>query len=425
MSSKKELLDFIDSASAVPIYLAATHGSYELRDIDREDQYTFVVPKNTYIFEVADVGEYTLTSIDSYLWNLVQDRSFFKMCIDVDKIDDEEVKKYPNFSRVFRHLHYYCPGDKIGLRKLSLGKREEFDNAWGYYKFVKGDPYVKFPENITSSSLGLVVPKGLPNPPVTPLMKALRDYHYEGARLRSADTKETSNKELIEKIRAADTAAPAIFVFNSCAAYDLSRKNEPEYKTNRNKELSFAKELGNIQQRSAQRMAEWGLIGPGTTAYSNNNATKNVLKPIATRRVRRTLAPVEEFLQVKNKGYTGLSNYLKSPKEFVLPTEEEEEILGNINAKDIPSRFSRPDVPANVFSVFTKVGDSYYVKANPLRPENPTWFSRSEAQDLLTKNPAEELYRVYDGDFIKIGAGETLKRKRGGKTRRKGIKAFY
>jgi hypothetical protein len=38
---------------------------------------------------------------------------------------------------------------------------------------------------------------------------------------------------------------------------------------------------------------------------------------------------------------------------------------------------------------------------------------------VLTANPAEELYRVYDGDFIKIGAGETLKRKRGGKTRRK------
>jgi hypothetical protein len=78
-----------------------------------------------------------------------------------------------------------------------------------------------------------------------------------------------------------------------------------------------------------------------------------------------------------------------------------------------------------VFSVFTKVGDSYYVKANPLRPENPTWFSRNEVQDVLKANPAEQLYRVYDGDFIKIGAGETLKRKRGGKTRRKGIKAIY
>jgi hypothetical protein len=417
MSSKKQLFDLIDSAT-VPIYLAATHGSYELRDIEREDEYTFIVPENTYIFEVADVGEYTITSIDSFLWHLVQDRPFFKTCIDVD--EREEAKKFPNFARVFSHLHYYCPGDKIGLRTLSLGKKEEFDNAWGYYKFMKADSLVTFPENISSSSLGLVMPKGLPNPPVTPLMQSLRDYHYEGARLRSGDTKLSSNKEVIDKIRAGDTAGPAIFIFNSCAAFDLSRKNEPEYKTNRNREVSFAKDLGNIQQRSAQRMAEWGLIGPGTTAYSNNNATKNVLKPIATRRVRRTLAPVEEFLPVNNK-----DNNSNDRREFVMVSEEEEEMLGNLNSKDIPSRFSRPEVPANVFSVFTKVGDSYFVKANPLRPENPTWFSRSEVQELIRANPAEELYRVYGGDFIKIGAGETLKRKRGGKTRRKGIKAIY
>jgi hypothetical protein len=415
MSSKKELFDLIDSATT-PIYLAATHGSYELREIEREDEYTFVVPENTYIFEVADVGEYTITSIDSFLWHLVQNRPFLKTCIDVDK--REEAKKFPNFSRIFSHLHYYCPGDKIGLRTLSLEKNEEFDNAWGYYKFMKADSLVTFPENITSSSLGLVIPKGLPNPPVTPLMKALRDYHYEGARLRSGDTKLSSNKEIIEKIRAGDKlVSPAIFIFNSCAAFHLSTKNEPEYKTNRNREVSFAKELGNIQQRSAQRMAEWGLIGPGTTAYSNNNATKHVLKPIATRRVRRTLAPVEEFLPVNNNG-----NNSNDRTEFVSVSKEEEEMLGHLNSKDskdIPSRFSRPEVPANVFSVFTKVGDSYYVKANPLRPENPTWFSRSEVQEVLKTNPAEELYRVYDGDFIKIGAGETLKKKRGGKTRRK------
>ena len=76
----------------IPIYFASTHGVYEFDEMEcvewswpagvaepvetpKDDCVeTLIVPENSFIIEAGQIGEYTLSEIDSPLWTVLQGR---------------------------------------------------------------------------------------------------------------------------------------------------------------------------------------------------------------------------------------------------------------------------------------------------------------------------------------------------------------
>jgi len=143
--SAQALISIVPKFMKAPIILASTHGAYDLRD----EPSTWKVPANTYVFETQSIGDTTLTTIDDPIWRLCQSdsRSYFINYF----LGNREFFTQPDigppqeqYSKIFKNVVFYKPGDTIATRDLSIGggrkqepsgiARESYVNM-GFYKF--------------------------------------------------------------------------------------------------------------------------------------------------------------------------------------------------------------------------------------------------------------------------------------------------
>lgn len=143
--SAKALISIVPKFMRAPIILASTHGAYDLRSEPK----VWTVPANTYIFETQSIGDTTLTTIDDPIWRLCQSASrpwfinYFLGNRDFFTLPNSGPPQ-EQYSKIFKNLVFYKPGDTIAERDLSIGggrKQEPSGIArasyvnMGFYKF--------------------------------------------------------------------------------------------------------------------------------------------------------------------------------------------------------------------------------------------------------------------------------------------------
>lgn len=101
----------------IPIYYISTHGSY---DIEKKEPTLYNVPENTYVFEAATAGEYTLANMDPILRPLAKGNR--KEFIDYFLAEKKPADFNDRKAAVFGNLTFYMSGDKMYNRKLQIGQ---------------------------------------------------------------------------------------------------------------------------------------------------------------------------------------------------------------------------------------------------------------------------------------------------------------
>jgi Cu-Zn family superoxide dismutase len=196
-----------------PFIYVSTHGVYD-------DNSSFIVPPNVYIFETQEIGYYCGSNIDEYIWDLVQGNKR-KLFMDYLKAYPAEPRE--EYVDVFKTLNFYKPGDKIYNRKLSIGggrmgetkfARREYA-PMGFYRFDLGTSYESYKE----------VPKILPE-----IATKLLDETQRSSMKEVVDESLKNNFDLQE--------GGAIFLFSSCGeAQGLPKAKFDEIARHQNEQL--------------------------------------------------------------------------------------------------------------------------------------------------------------------------------------------
>jgi len=200
---------FLRDLQTAPIYLAATHGHY---DIDIPLTF-FEVPENTHILELTEVSDSISVAADTKLWELLQKRDLFRDCLFNNTISQppEELALLKGITSAMR---YYKPGDTVCQRILTLGEPERDDKrTWGYFKFLPEVPY----GSINNSQHHPFIFTNY----LDDTLLSIREKHYSIFFNRN-----NTNLNFIRKMRSVlGYSIPLIFVFNSCGATHFSMKD--------------------------------------------------------------------------------------------------------------------------------------------------------------------------------------------------------
>lgn len=174
---KKHMMNLVPAIKKAPIYIASTHGAYNLK----KDPVAWTVPPNTFIFETQTIGDTTLTKIDNLLWKLCLPKyrpAFFHYFMgNAWFFERKGGRPLELYMELFRNLILYKPGDSIYERELSIGgghakeadgsAREKYVNM-GFYKFRLDSPEQAPPKRTTARPMA---PIELPE--LNPLRTAL------------------------------------------------------------------------------------------------------------------------------------------------------------------------------------------------------------------------------------------------------------
>lgn len=210
-----------DAIINAPIYAAFVHGDTDIGNPRYE-----TVPPNTYLFELAEVGEVVFTTIDGPLWELIQDRN--RLAASITRGDTSE-----DTAQILRNIIMYVPGDRYCVRNLVLGEEERTFPTWGFFKHSPGDtfsylekpPYIQF----------------------NPQLSILKSRYYD-QRLGPPINTDT---DFINYVNAYDKTKVKIIFINACSAI-LKNTLSPQDRKN----LTAIQKL---QQAQWQYLAEKGL----------------------------------------------------------------------------------------------------------------------------------------------------------------------
>lgn len=243
-----------------PIYAAFVHGDTDVGNPRYE-----TVPPNTYIFELAEVGEVVFTTIDEPLWGLIQDRNRLAASITGGDTSDATAK-------ILRNIIMYGPGDSYCVRNLELGEEERTLPTWGFFKHSPGDTfsYLEKPPYIQFNPLSI-----------------LKSRYYD-TRLGPPINTDT---DFINYVNAYDKTRVKIIFINACSAI-LRKRLSPQERKN-------LTEIQRLQQKQWLYLAENGLQ-LGSFVHTSEQIPIN-----KTNRTPRTLRARHFF--PNNSGFTGFT----------------------------------------------------------------------------------------------------------------------
>jgi len=242
---KKEQREaFKNAILHAPFFLCSTHGVYNL---DNKIE-PHIVPKNTWILEAQTIGDTLFTTIDPYVWELIQGphREAFYMYIKnntkwFEKYDTDTHKINPLFESVISNFILYKPGDTIYRRTIEIGggrleekqgsERKTYGKGMGFCRFDASSPAYTFEE------FGKMKPYEILSKLRTQMIENPKNRlsNYDliiYLTLRNKNQPIFFNKNPIEQIfetawpRNYDTKGPAVYIFSSCAGVTLPTKNE-------------------------------------------------------------------------------------------------------------------------------------------------------------------------------------------------------
>jgi hypothetical protein len=259
---RNELIRILPTA---PLYLASTHGEYDLT----KELVFFELPDNVHVFEISGVSELVSVSLDNSLWELIQNRVEFQQYLFGSGTDSSK-------NIVLSSMRYYKPFDIMCDRELTLGEDEEGQTGrWGYYKVIPGvTPYGKLDSVTTANTWSLINY-------IDPLLTKIRKRHYKGLFY-----KDNSILHFIREIRSSiGQTVPLIFVINSCGAiYFKKEKNNPEHmrrfnqimllqERSRLNAISMGIHTGSFIQNSSGPVPRSRAPSRGTHISRHNSAT--------------------------------------------------------------------------------------------------------------------------------------------------------
>lgn len=235
--------EFKNAILHAPFFLCSTHGLYNL-DNKIEPQ---IVPKNTWILEAQTIGDIIFTSIDPYVWSLLQGphREAFYHYIKNNtkwfkKHDTDTHKINPLFESVISNFILYKPGDTIYRRTIEIGggrlekqgsERKTYGKGMGFCRFDESSPiytFEGFGKNKPYEILSKLRTQMIENP-----KNRLSNYDLlVYLTLRNKYEPTFVNKNPIEQIfetawpRNYDPKGPAVYIFSSCAGVTMPTKDE-------------------------------------------------------------------------------------------------------------------------------------------------------------------------------------------------------
>jgi len=317
----RELKGELESAiKTAPIFLCSTHGLY---DLDKSPE-LYTVPPNTFIFEAQTIGDLTLTTIDEYIWNLLQGpyrEAFWNYLLGDDGdawFRREGVINNILYKRALSNLVLYKPGDTICKRNLSIGggrtgdlaesKRHAYQDM-GFFRFDPEDPTYEFRGYGSKQPCEILqrLDKELvedPNRETTDV-----DLVYSilsGRPLTFLDGSTSGQTFGLAYKRNRVRGSPTIFVFSSCAAITDPRNSRHE--TN-------WEAIARIQHTAYLESMSMGLMGLGSSGAETTEEevkTRMELRPktlpqvfIPTFRVALPFsAPNAPYIHKVVEGYT-------------------------------------------------------------------------------------------------------------------------
>ena len=399
-----------------PIVYASVHGVYDLRE-DLVDP--VVVPQNVIVFEVADIGEVTLTSIDPLLWNVIQNRELFRDLISGDLID-------PIYSNMLRALHVYMPGDTLYKRTLLYEPDNFLDNKWAFYRFEAGITGIPFPKNhLTTEAATAELTLPVFQQVSDPFLQGVKSHLYKvertkGPILRSGSIASGRN-ESYSQLNFIDDCikkygkAPTIYIISACASLFLDTKKV-------SREERIKDHILSENQRSVDLKNY--LCGIQTLAYQGDGGESVALPAsVGVEAPRlRSKAPrwLEEF--VPPSAYSGSSNPVTGN------TPEAQEVLLSTNVSR-PPRLG--NFKGDKVALFEKV-DGNYIPV--LTSDSRVNWSRVNAEKKAEGYPSGRLYTLGRDKtgipkftpFTKKGGGRRTRRflKKSMKTRKYTIRSI-
>jgi hypothetical protein len=308
-----------------PIFLCSTHGVYDLDSTSPP----CIVPENTFIFELQTVGDLTLTSIDKYIWNLLQGpyRDTFYYYLLGDENTFSNIHYEPKYTQALSNMTLYKPGDTLYKRNLSIGggrtmaldesKRRNYGDM-GFFRFDADKE--AYPIKQYGSKMPYEILQRLHRELVGDERLETTDCDLVHSILFPSGSHTylngTRSEQMFETAWPANypRGAPTIFVFSSCAA--ITNPTTPAHRT-RWEQIASAQQQCNLDSMSMGLMAlgsgggESGIVNPPhsmnlrpkgrhptsflsssrvTTSFSRPNTGTNKLMKLrrAKHRLRRT-----------------------------------------------------------------------------------------------------------------------------------------
>ena len=377
---RREML--LDGIKNYPIVYASVHGVYDLRE-DLVDP--IVVPHDVIVFEVADIGEVTLTSIDPLLWHVIQNRELFRGLISGDLTD-------PIYSNMLRALHVYMPGDKLYKRTLLYEPGNFLDNKWAFYRFKKNITGIPFPKNHrTTEAATAELTSPVFQQVSDPFLQGVKSHLYEvqrtnGPILRSG-SKASGRNESYSQLNFIDDCkkeygkTPTIYIISACASLFLdTKKVNPE-------ELIKDHTLSE-NQRSVDLKNY--LCGIQTLAYQGDRGESVTLPPSVrvdgpALRSKRSKAPASQWLEefVPTSAYSGSMNPVTGN------TPEAQEVLLGTNVSREPRL---GNFKGDTVALFEKDVDGNYIPV--LTSDSRVNWSRVNADKKAKEYPSGTLYTL-------------------------------
>uniref|UniRef100_A0A6C0DK34 Uncharacterized protein n=1 Tax=viral metagenome TaxID=1070528 RepID=A0A6C0DK34_9ZZZZ len=257
-----------DAIMTSTIYAAFVHG-----DTDVENPTYQTVPPNTYVFELAEVGEVVFTSIDEPLWGLIQDRN--RLAASITGEDTSEAT-----AKILRNIIMYGPGDRYCVRNLELGEKERNLPSWGFFKHNPGDTlsYLEKPPYIQFSDLSIL------------------KYFYYDKRLGSSINTDT---DFIKHVNAYDKTNVKIIFINACSAIQKKTLSPQERKN--------LTAIQRLQQAQWQYLAENGLQ-LGSFVHTSETVPNSKMNQTPMRYRGKSFIPFNSEFRGFTKGQKVLNN---------------------------------------------------------------------------------------------------------------------
>jgi hypothetical protein len=303
-----------DAILTAPIFLCSTHGLYELDDTSAP----CIVPDNTFIFEAQTIGDLTLTTIDMYIWNLLQGpyrESFFQYLCGRDNdtwFKTNGIAAVPEYRNAVSNLTLYKPGDTIYKRTLSIGggrttslkasQRREYKDM-GFFRFDPCDPLYPFqgygsrePYEILQRMHSELVENELCETTDCDLVHSIlfsrnRPLKYVGGSVSEQDFRTALPSDFSKE-------SPTIFVFSSCAAISNPTTSAHEARWDA---------IATLQRQRELETMTMGLMGLGTSGSNSSNGT--IPEPMILRNKSRPPALFIPSSRVKLP-FSASSNFL-------------------------------------------------------------------------------------------------------------------
>jgi hypothetical protein len=258
------LKDFKAALKSAPYFLCSTHGEYDIKKTVSKR----IVPPNTYILEAQSIGDLSLETIDSYIWEILQSRNSFLKYIIGNKNNFKKHTIYYKYLKLMGNFILYKPGDEIYERILNIGDVGEHWANMGFYRFDKGAPHIIFHEYGEGGN------NILPN-----LRRQLvKDYKLKTTNCDLIDAVQGINPEpkfisgepIEEDFRINDNSTK-VFIFSSCAGVSNDSSKES---------IQRWTEIAKVQQERILESWAMGLhsLGGGLGKISKKALMPSILK---------------------------------------------------------------------------------------------------------------------------------------------------